>query len=271
MKILAAAACAIALAGCGKLPTQNWAESIERATTAWKANDFKRVLQMCQRAFDQAIEAGAPARAIQAHECEAEAAWKLGKPELSFKNLEFLVTRYEKALAPEFGAIRLRNNRGVALIAQGKREEGLAAIEAAMDAYEGTPHHSANYFRVRMILVNNLLRLVVTEPESALGVRLSSQVLDEIERRIERDTRLKAETPAGYAEALKLIAKIVSARGDPAAGKALAERARELKAEEDEMVAATRLESPLCHKLTIRLLAFTACYREVPPYLEPIT
>ena len=269
MRIAAGLVAFALLAGCGKLP-RTYVESIEQATLAWNRNDMKKAFALCVHAFDLAIADRNVGKALEALECEAEAAWRLEQPLKAESHLRFVLNRFEPNLQTSAGAHRLRNNFAVALVAAGKRDEGREMLEATLDAYEGTASHSSNDYRVRMQLLTSLARLALDDPDGPLGVRLSTAILQEIQVRLDGDARYGNTTPPGEAPVLTHIAEITLKRGDPERAKALAELAKERREEEKERgidPAAPRI----CHKLTVRLMAFSSCFREVPPPPVPLT
>lgn len=262
MRLAAALVLALLVPGCSKSPS-TWEEWLKDAPGAWKAGDYAKVFDLCSRAFDAAHKTAQGAKAVLALECMAEASTREGKPEKALTAYATVFRAYEADVLKSGGALRLRNNYGANLVNAGQKQDGVAMLEEVLDAYEGTPQHSSNNYRLRMFVVANLARAARVFADTPAGIRVSSEILSEIENHLVNE-RFRQNLPLtlGTADALFAIADLVRLRGDPAAAGELVAKAKEQLAIEDELIAGQQ-RRPQCEPRTIRALAITSCYTEV--------
>ena len=251
-------------AGCGKFSKPaTWEEWLKDAPAAWQKQDFARAFDLCDHAFALAHQAANGPKAVLALECMAEAATQMGKPEMAFPAYETAMRAYDADMVTLGNALRLRNNFAVALVNAGRKHEGTAGFESALDAYEGTPAHSSANYRIRMLLVTNLARAARVFTDTDSGVRVSSEILREILNHLENE-RFRQNLPAtlGTADALTAIAELVRLRGDPRYATELVAMAKEQRAIEDELLAGAQ-RRPQCEPVVVRALSFHSCYAQL--------
>lgn len=254
-----AALALLALPGCSHKPS-SWKDWIDEAPAAFKAEKYALAVEHCRKAFDYAVAEKNGPRAVGALECIAEAANRAGNMELAFPAFEVVLRDFDEDLRVAGSGLRLRNNYAVALVEAGRKQDGVNLLDQTLDAYEGTPQRSKDNFRVRMQLVSNLARAVRVFPDSEQSIRVSTELLTEIQNHVENE-RFRNNLPftLGTADAMAAIAELIRLRGDPAAAEELKEKAKEQLALEDELLAGQMRRLP-CEPVTIRSLLIRACY-----------
>jgi len=254
---LALAVCAVP--GCAR-KASTWKEWIDEVPAEWKAERYDRAFALCTRALEHADSEKNGPRAVAALECVAEAATRLGKPEMALPAYESVLRDYDNDLRISGGALRIRNNFAVALVEAGRKQEGVDLLDASLDAYEGTPQRSLDNFRVRLQLVANLARAVRVFPDSDASVRVSTELLQEIENHLATSRfRKNYSFTLGCAEAMAAIAELIRIRGDPRHAEDLLAASRDQLAIEDEVLAGKMRRIP-CEPVTIRSLVLRPCY-----------
>ena len=133
----------------------------------------------------------------------------------------------------------------------------------SVDAYEGTPQRSKDKFRVRMQLVSNLARAVRVFPDSEQSIRVSTDILAEIQNHLDNE-RFRNNLPftLGTADAMAAIAELIRLRGDPGAAEELVAKAKEQLVVEDAILAGQMRRLP-CEPVTVRSLLIRSCYATV--------
>ena len=142
----AAVAIAASMAGCSRSPDPqaapaNYEQAMTQASMHWELNRWSEAFAACDQAFRYADRMNDD-KAIRAVECAAEAASRMGRPELALPHYGRLFEAYPEKLRTASGRHRLANNYGVLLIERGRRAEGIARLEWAMEAYAGTSYQS---------------------------------------------------------------------------------------------------------------------------------
>jgi len=246
-------------AGCSRGP-QNWREWIDQATAEFKAERPAKAYEACENAWTAAIKEKDAKQVIVSYECLSQAALLLGKPEKTFPAFRTILANYDGAMLESGSGLRHRNNYGVALVNFGEKAEGVAQLEAALDAYEGSAYQSTLHPHVRMLIVANLARAARVFTEEPSGIRVSSVILDEILVTLENERpRNNVAATLGTGDALAAISDLVRFRGDPKAAGELLEKAKEQQAiESDYLSSASRL--PPCELVIARSLVMRACY-----------
>ena len=140
------AALAALLAACGREPPApaepaDFDEAMKLASTKWEGHRWGEVFAACDTAFRYADRTGSR-RAIVAADCAAEAASRMGKPELGLPHYQRIVEVRGESLRTHSGGQRVANNLGVLLIERGRRDEGVARLEWALETYTGIPYAS---------------------------------------------------------------------------------------------------------------------------------
>lgn len=252
----------LAAPGCTRKPA-SWKEWIDEAPAAFKAEQFDTAFEHCRKAFDYATAEKSGPRAIAALECMAEAAGRAGRMERAFAAFETVLRDYDDDLRVSGAGLRLRNNYAVALVDAGRKQDGVNLLAETLDAYEGTPQRSKDNFRVRMQLVSNLARAVRVFPDSEQSIRVSTDILAEIQNHLDNE-RFRNNLPftLGTADAMAAIAELVRLRGDPAAAEELIAKSKEQLAVEDEITAGQMRRLP-CEPITVRSLLIRSCYATV--------
>jgi hypothetical protein len=262
---LAALAATLLLAptGCTRAPA-SWKEWMDQAPAAFKAQDFTAMFDACQRAFDIAHAQKNGPQAVASLECLAEAAAQGRFGERALPYYEIVVRDYDDNLRESGGGLRTRNNYAATLVDVGRKQEGVDLLNATLDAYEGTPHRSADNFRVRMHLVTNLARAVRVFPDSEAGIRASVDLLQEAQVQIENERfRNNLAGTVGTASALFAIADLIRLRGDPKHADELIVLAKEQRGIEDAMLEGKQRRLP-CDQLVVRSLVLRPCWAEIP-------
>ena len=246
-------------AGCSRGP-QNWRQWIDQATAEFKAERPAKAFEACDNAWMAAVKEKDAKQAIAAYECLSQAALLLGKPEKTFPAFRKILAEYDRALLESGSGLRHRNNFGVALVNLGEKAEGVAQLEAALDAYEGSAYNSMLHYHVRMLIVANLARAARVFAEEQSGIRVSSVILDEIQVTLENERFNKNFAGTlGTGDALAAISELVRFRGDPKAAAALAEQAKEQQANESAYLSGAP-RTPSCDQVIIRSLVMRGCY-----------
>jgi tetratricopeptide (TPR) repeat protein len=259
LHILAAVSILLLPAGCKRAPA-SWGEWLDQATAEYNAKQYAKMLESCDRALQIARSDNNGPRVINAYECLAEAAARVNQPERTFEPFRKILSLHDKDLRESGAALRLRNNFGVALVNAGEKREGVDMLESTIDAYEGTPQHSSGYYRIRMLLVENLARAARVFTEEDSGIKVSSVMLEEILVHIENE-RFRNNLPftLGTGDALAAIAELVRIRGDPKYALELAAQAKEQQDIEDAVLEG-KPRKPPCEQVIIRSLVMAPCY-----------
>jgi tetratricopeptide (TPR) repeat protein len=260
-RALAALAVAALLAapGCARKPS-SWKEWMDEAPAAMKAGNYAAMFDDCRKAFDYATVDKVGPQAVAALECMALAAENEGKIEKAFPAFEAVLRDFDEDLRISGGALRLRNNYGVALVEAGHKQEGVDLLDASLDAYEGTPQRSKDNLRVRLLLVANLARAVRVFPDSEPSIRVSTDILKEITNHLENQRyRNNLVATLGTADAMTAIAELVRLRGDPAYAQELLAQAKDQLAVEDEILAG-EMRRIACQPVIVRSLVMRPCY-----------
>jgi len=257
-----AAAMALALVfapGCQRKPA-SWKEWMDEAPATWKAQRFGETFEHCRKAMDYALEEKSGPRAVASLECMAEAATREGKVAKALPAFELVLRDYDADLRTSGAALRLRNNFAVAMVDEGRKQDGVDLFDSTLDAYEGTPQSSRTDYRVRMLLAANLARGVRVFPDSDASIRVSTEILDEIDNHLVTERfRKNPVATLGTAEAMAAIAELIRLRGDPRAANELAAKAREQLAIEDDVLEGQMRRIP-CVNINIRSLVLRPCY-----------
>jgi tetratricopeptide (TPR) repeat protein len=246
-------------AGCSRGP-QNWRQWIDQATAEFKAERPAKAFEACDNAWMAAVKEKDAKQVIAAYECLAQASVLLGKPEKAFPAFRKVLADYDRALLESGAGLRHRNNFGAALVNLGEKAEGVAQLEAALDAYEGSAYHSTFHYRVRMLIAANLARAARVFAEEQAAIRVSSVILDEIQATLENERHGKnIAGTLGTGDALAAISDLVRFRGDPKAAAELAEQAKEQQAIESAFLSGAP-RTPPCDQVITRSLVLRACY-----------
>ena len=259
----AALACAaLLLAACDSLfGPKTYEEAAKAAAPAYKAGDMAKAFKLCQRAVEIADKVGHGGKAINALDCAADAALRMGKPEKALPAYAAVLGTYDSDLKSHPSRFLLHNNHGVTLYNAGKKAEAINTIERAIDTYEATSQSRA--FHTRMRLVINLAHAAMDSPDSAIANRLAGEFAEEIEDRIAGSTH-GVHLIMGGAEALDAIAKLVRKRGDGARADQLAAIAAEQQSAEDTIAARSPTLQRECEKLYMIGGQFESCFRKIP-------
>lgn len=248
----------LALAACTRSPA-SWKEWIDQATPAFKAQQFDAAFERCRKAYDYAVADKKGPQALAALECMAESSTRQGKPELAFPFYQAVLRDYDASVREASAGLRLRNNYGVALVQAGEKAQGVKVLEEALDAYEGTPQHSRENYRARMLLVTNLARAVRVFADSETGIRVSTDILAEILNYLENARfRNQEASTLGTGDALAAIAELVRIRGDVRLAAELAGQAKEQLAIEASL--SDEIRRPPCDYVALRSLTFRPCW-----------
>lgn len=253
--------CLILPAACSRGP-QNWRQWIDQATAEFKADRPAKAFEACDNAWKDAVKEKNAPQAILAYECIYEAAVRLGQTEKTFPYFRTILSTgaYDSAMLESGSGLRHRNNFGVALVRAGEKQEGVAQLDTALDAYAGSAFHSSNNFRQRMVLTENLARATRVFTEEAAAIKVSSVMLEEILVHLEGQRyRNDVSTTLGAGDALAAIADLVRLRGDPKAADELAKQALEQQSMETHFLDRQPRTIP-CDQVIIRSLVLRACY-----------
>ena len=246
-------------AGCSRGP-QNWRQWIDQATAEFKADRPAKAFEACDNAWMAAVKEKDAKQAVAAYECLWEAALRMGHPEKAFPAFRRILAEYDSALLESGAGLRHRNNFGVALVNLGEKAEGVAQLEAALDAYEGSAYHSTFHYRVRMLIVANIARAARVFAEEQSGIRVSSVMLDEIQATLENERYARnVAATLGIGDALAAISELVRFRGDPKAAAELLEQAKEQQSIESAYLEGAP-RTPPCDQVITRSLVLRACY-----------
>ncbi len=263
------AAAAMLLAACGRAPSgpaepASYDEAMKLASTKWELNRWAEVFAACDTAFRYADRAGGTG-AITAVDCAAEAAARMGKPELALPHYERLFEAYPERLRTASSRHRLANNYGVLLIERGRRAEGIARLEWAMQAYAGTTYSITGYgsFPARAMIVKNLARAyyaTASDPAIRAWVREQGTMLSEHMEGGTRGTHLSM----GASSALQALVEIGrrQANTDTPAWEA---KVREWEPVEEEIAATHPNLARVCESIALRTTMLETCMREVAP------
>jgi len=259
----------VALAGCGRGPAApaapaNYQEAMTRASTLWELNRWSEAFAACDGAFKYADREG-DAKAIWALECAAEAAVRMGKPELALPHYERLFEAYPEKLRTASGRHRLANNYGVLLIERGHRAQGIARLEWAMQAYAGTDYHITGHgsFPARAMIVKNLARAhyeTASDPAVRAWVQEQGTMLHDY-----MDQRAQGVHLAmGASSALDALVDIGrrQANTDTPAWEA---KVREWEPLEEEIATRHPGLARVCESLPMRTTMMESCMRELAP------
>lgn len=246
-------------AGCSRGP-HNWRQWIDQATVEFKAERYGKAFEACDNAWREAMTEKSAPQVVSAYECISEAAVRLGQPEKTFPYIRTILANYDRAMLESGSGLRHRNNYAVALVKAGEKQEGVAQLEAALNAYEGSAFHSSNNFRQRMVLTENLARAARVFADEKAGVNVSSVMLDEILAHLEL-YRYRQDVAAtlGAGDALAAIADLVRLRGDPKAADDLMAQAREQQSIESSFLDGQPRAIP-CDQVIVRSLVLRSCY-----------
>jgi len=246
-------------AGCSRGPS-NWRQWIDQATLEFKADRPAKAYEACDNAWKEAVKEKDSKQAIAAYECLYEAAVRLGQIERTFPAIRKILAEYDGTMNDLGSGIRHRNNFGVALVRAGEKQEGVAQLEAALDAYEGSAYHTSNNFRQRTLLIENLARGARVFADEAPAIKVSSVMLEEIQVYVEGQRyRNDVSTTLGAGDALAAIADLVRLRGDPKAADELLAQAREQQSLETNYLSGQSRGIP-CDHIIIRSLVIRGCY-----------
>jgi len=247
------------MAACKRGPS-SWKDWIDEAAIAYRASQWPRAYESCEKAYNVALEAANAPQLIAAYDCMADSARLMGTPAKANAAFVPILGKYDADLLKSGTALRLRNNYGVALVEIGDKREGIAQLLATLDAYPGTSSDSKLNYRMRMTLIENLARAVRVLPEEDAAVRVSSEMLAEILSATENARFLKNEiTTIGSGDALAAIADLVSLRGDPKYAFELAAQAKEQRTLEDALLEGQLRRMP-CELFSVRSLVMKPCY-----------
>jgi hypothetical protein len=266
---IALLAAAAMTGGCGRGPAPargpaTFEEAMAEASRQFQLNRWQEAFTACDIAFKHADRAGTTG-VITATDCAAVAAARLGRPGLALPHHERLFAAHAERLRNASGRHRLANNFGVLLIEAGRRQEGIARLEWAMEAYAGTPYHIAAYgaFPARAMVVKNLARAwyeTASDPAVRAWVQEQGTWLQEHMDRNRNGVNLSM----GASSALDAVATIGrrQANTDTPAWEA---RVREWEPLEEGIAATNPGLAAACESVEIRGTVIAACMRELPP------
>lgn len=185
---------------------------------------------------------------------------KMGAPPSAYATV---VETYPEDLLVTLGRFRLRNDYGVMLYTAGKEDQAIAALEAALTVYKGTPRAGWDTVWERMYVVRNLGKMYAKKGASAASAAFANEWADEIEAQIARSPN-QVGLRLGTAAALEALADLISDR-DPAR----AARLRTVAAEEGEGEArfwsrSTNAAKRRCHHIEIIGTRLHRCFLELP-------
>ncbi len=269
MGMAALAALAALLAACGRGPPApaepaSFDEAMKLASTKWELHRWSEVFAACDAAFRYA-DRGGERRAILAGDCAAEAAARMGKPELGLPHYQRIVEVHGESLRTHSGGQRVANNLGVLLIERGRRDEGIARLEWAAETYTGIPYASTfgRTFTTRATIVKNLARAyyeTASRPEVRAWVHEQGTMLrDHLELNAG-----SAHLAMGGSSALDALATIGRRQADmdTPAWEAQARAREPLEAD----IAATQPHlMQACEDIPLRTTVMQACMRELAP------
>ena len=263
------AALAALLAACGSGPPApsepaNFDEAMKLASTKWEGHRWGEVFAACDTAFRYADRTGSR-RAIVAADCAAEAASRMGKPELGLPHYQRIVEVHGESLRTHSGGQRVANNLGVLLIGRGRRDEGVTHLEWALETYTGIPYSSTfgRAFTTRATIVRNLARAyygTASRPEVRAWVQEQGTMLHEHMAR----NAGSAHLAMGGSAALDALAAIGrrQANVDTPAWEAQARASEPLEA---DIAAAQPHLMRACEDIPLRTTVMQACMRELAP------
>lgn len=264
--VVALALATVVLCGCESLfGPRTYEDAIAASGKAIREGDMAKAYRHCQRAFDLADKVGNGRKAISALDCAMATSTRLGKPELAFRAYATVLGTYDNDLKTSSNRLRLRNNHAVALHNAGRKDEGLKALDEAVDAYEGTPYAASSWTRFpeRMRMVTNLAHAARHDPGSEIARRLCEERVEDILAKI--DTRFTPVNLAmGAAEALAAIAEVVRLRGDGARADMLAAIAAERQVLEDGMLAVSPGMRRECEPVGTTGATVESCFQRIP-------
>jgi hypothetical protein len=234
------------------------------ASTKLESARWNEVFSACDNAFRHADRAG-DQRALLAADCAAEAAARVGKPALALPHLRRVFEAYEDRLRHFGSRQRLANNYGVLLIEAGKREQGIAQLEWALETYTGIPYSSTSQaaFTARVAIVRNLARAyypTASEPIVREWVQEQGSLLAEhVERNAKAPHLLMGAASA--LDSLSTIGRRQANTSTPAWDRAAAE----LEPREAEIAASRPELAQACENIALRTTILRACLRELAP------
>jgi hypothetical protein len=269
VRIAALMALAALLSACGRGPPApaepaNFDEAMKLASTKWETRRWSEVFAACDTAFRHA-DRTASRRAIVAADCAAEAAARMGRPELGLPHYQRIVEVHGESLRTHSGGQRVANNLGVLLIERGRRDEGIARLEWALETYTGIPYASTfgRAFTTRATIVKNLARAyyaTASRPEIRAWVQEQGTMLQEHMARNAGSAHL-AMGGSSALDALSAIGRR-QANVDTPAWDAQARAAEPVEAS----VAATQPHlAQACEDIPLRTTVMQVCMRELAP------
>jgi tetratricopeptide (TPR) repeat protein len=267
--LAAIALAAAVLASCGRAPAPpaepaSHEEAMKLASSKWELNRWSEVFAACDAAFRYADRAGGDG-AITAVDCAAESALRMGKPELALPHYARLFEAWPERLRTASGRQRLANNYGVLLIERGRRAEGIARLEWAMEAYAGTSYGITGYgsFPARTMIVKNLARAyydTAGDPAIRAWVREQGEML---RSHMEGGTR-GAHLGMGASSALHALV-VIGRRQANTDTPAWEEKVREWEPVEAEIAARHPNLAQVCESIPLRTTMMETCMRELAP------
>jgi len=262
-------ALAALLAACGRGPTApaepaNFDEAMKLASTKWELHRWGEVFAACDTAFRYADRSGSR-RAIVAADCAAEAAARMGKPELGLPHYQRIVEVHGESLRTHSGGQRIANNLGVLLIERGRRDEGVARLEWALETYSGIPYASTfgRSFTTRATLVKNLARAYY-ETASRPAVRAWVHEQGTMLRDHMALNARSAHLAMGGSAALDALAAIGRRQADMDTP-AWEAQARAHEPLEADIEARQPNLAQACEDIPLRTTVMQACMRELAP------
>ena len=257
------------LAACGRAPAPaaspaSYREAMTEASRQWELNRWPEVFAACDAAFRYAEREGGTG-VIAAVDCAAESASRMGKPELALPHYERLFDAYAERIRTAAGRHRLANNYGVLLIERGRREQGIARLEWAMDAYAGTSYAITGYgaFPARAMVVKNLARAYygnASDPLIRAWVREQGEML----RAHMAGNSRSAHLGMGASSALAALVE-TGRRQASTDTPAWEEAIREWEPVEEKIAATHPQLARVCESNPLPTTMMESCMREVAP------
>jgi tetratricopeptide (TPR) repeat protein len=268
-RIAAATLLAALLAACSRGPAPpaepaSFDEAMKLASTRWERGRWSEVFAACDKAFAYADRAG-ESGVLLAADCVAEAALRMGKPELAIPHYERVFAAHEERLRTAGNRVRLANNYGVLLIERGRREEGIESLEWALQAWAGTTWSSSGRwsFPARAMVVRNLARAYygkASDPAVRAWVHEQGTSLHEYMTRNAAAPHLSMGGTAAL-EALATIGKRQANTDTPAWDAMVAGR----EPVEAGIVATHPRLGVVCEAIPLRTTMLDTCMRELAP------
>jgi len=267
--LIATLVVAASIAGCSRAPAPpggpaNYAEAMTQASKHWELNRWSEAFAACDQAFRYA-DRDHDDKALHAVECATEAASRMGRPEMALPHYARLFEAYPEKLRTAAGRHRLANNYGVLLIERGRRAEGIARLEWAMQAYAGTDYHVTGYrsFPARALIVKNLARAYY-DTASDLAVRAwvreQGTMLHEYMGQNTRGVHL-AMGASSALDALVVIGRRQANTDTPAWDA----KVREWEPLEEEVARRHPDLARVCESIALRTTMMETCMRELKP------